>query len=64
MTSLIILYLAIGLLSYWPLVLGYKINSMGHLDPWWQWVVAWLVWTMFWPYRYISDAWYWWRAKK
>lgn len=64
MTSVIVLYLAIGFFSYWPLIFSYKINSMGNLDPWYQWMAAWAVWTLIWPYRYIADAWYWWRAKK
>lgn len=63
MTSLIIVYLLIGALSYWPLVYGSP--TLRDLDgPWYEWLAAWAVWSVCWPYRYIMDAWYWWRAKK
>lgn len=64
MTTLITLYLLFGLLSYWPLVWHYKINERhkdGHIL---EWLAAWAVWTLTWPYRYIQDLVYWWRAKK
>lgn len=64
MTTLITLYLLFGLLSYWPLVFHYKINSLPVSAPCWEWIAAWAVWTICWPYRYIQDLLYWWRAKK
>lgn len=64
MTTLITLYLLFGLLSYWPLVFHYKINSLPVSAPYWEWLAAWAVWTICWPYRYIQDLVYWWRAKK
>lgn len=64
MTALITLYLLFGLLSYWPLVWHYRIHD-DHTDgSTWEWLAAWAVWTVTWPYRYIQDLVYWWRAKK
>ena len=61
MTTLIAIYLAVGFFSYWPLVWHYKIAEQGA---WYEWLAAWAVWSVCWPYRYTMDAWYWWRAKK
>ena len=64
MTTLIAIYLAVGFFSYWPLVFHYKINSLPVGAPYWEWICAWAVWSVCWPYRYTMDAWCWWRAKK
>jgi len=61
MTTLIAIYLAVGFFSYWPLVFHYKLSEKGA---WYEWLAAWAVWTVTWPYRYIQDAWYWWRANR
>ena len=61
MTTLILIWLAVGFFSYWPLVFHYKLSDNG---PWYEWLGAWAVWTTCWPYRYVMDAWYWWRAGK
>jgi len=64
MTTLIIIWLSFGFFSYWPLVFHYKINALSINAPYWEWLAAWAVWSVCWPYRYTMDAWYWWRAKK
>ena len=64
MTTLITLYLLFGLLSYWPLVWHYKINEQHPDGHTFEWLAAWAVWTVTWPYRYIKDLVYWWRAKR
>lgn len=64
MTTLILIYLAVGFFSYWPLVWHYKIHEMDSDTPVWGWLAAWATWCLFWPIRYAQDAWYWWRAKK
>ncbi|MNQ55240.1 hypothetical protein D3C85_693260 [compost metagenome] len=68
MSTAIAIYLAFGFLSFWPSVHFY-LDTEELIDgikngKWHHWLVAHAVWTICWPYRYISDAWYWWRAKK
>lgn len=64
MTTLITLYLLFGLLSYWPAL--YYWQGYEHCDDvrWYHFIAAWAIWTICWPYRYIQDLVYWWRAKK
>ena len=61
MTTLIAIWLAVGFFSYWPLVYAYKLQANGF---WYEWIAAWILYTITWPYHYAQDAWYWWRAKK
>lgn len=64
MTSLIILYLAIGLLSYWPALYFWKSYDPSECIRWYHFIGAWALWCFMWPVRYTYDAWYWWRAKR
>ena len=61
MTTLIAIYLAVGFFSYWPLIWG---SEPKLTCEWYHWIAAWAIWCFVWPYQYICDAWYWWRAKK
>lgn len=62
MTSAIIaIWITWGVFSFWPLAIVECDITKGK---WYEWVGAWIIWTICWPYRYAMDAWYWWRAKK
>ena len=64
MTTLIAIYLAFGFFSYWPMIIA-RIEADELLNgKWYEFLAAHAIWTLCWPYRYILDAWYWWRAKK
>jgi hypothetical protein len=64
MTQLAILYLLVGLLSYWPAVYFWLDPEEIKNGRWYHWLMAWIMWCFCWPYRYIMNAWYWWRATK
>lgn len=64
MTALVIVYLLIGLLSYWPALYHWEDYKPEDDMRWYHFAAAWAIWTIFWPYRYIQDLVYWWRAKK
>ena len=64
MTSLVIVYLLIGLLSYWP-VIYYNVDMSALKESrWYQFILPWALWCIFWLYWSGVEAWYWWRAKK
>jgi hypothetical protein len=64
MTSVIVLYLMLGLLSYWPTLYFWKSYDESEGIRWYHWGMAWAAWCVCWPARVAQDAWYWWRAKK
>lgn len=64
MTSLVIVYLLIGLLSYWP-VIYYNVDMSAIKESrWYQFILPWALWCIFWLYWSGVEAWYWWRAKR
>ena len=64
MTTIIAIYLAVGFFSYWPLIYLNDVHLIQTDKAMWPWFVAWAIWSVCWPYRYATDIWYWWRAKK
>lgn len=64
MTSVIVLYLMIGLLSYWPYVYLWLDQEDVDSGEWYHWGMAWAMWCVSWPYWNVMNAWYWWRANR
>lgn len=64
MTSVIVVYLLAGLLSYWPALYFWKAYDASEDIRWYHFIGAWALWCFFWPVSYTMDAWYWWRAGK
>lgn len=64
MLTLILLYVGFGAAIYWPSVYMFIDAGDRAKGEWYEWLAAWAVWSVCWPYRYAMDAWYWWRAKK
>lgn len=60
--ALVVLYLSYGLYSFWPLI--HKYGMYDNRTKWYEWALAWLIWCVCWPYGYIQNLVYWWRAKK
>lgn len=64
MITLILIYAGFGAITYWPAVYLWLDPEEFKNGKWYEWLAAWAVWTLTWPYRYIQDLVYWWRAKK